>query len=221
MGPYRCRISRFAQATACAISCLLATSTGVQAQRVAQAAAEPDSETARVSELPDEAFVVGRRETHVRLVTVKDPTLAMILSVGAPGMGQIYTDRWVRGLAFMGGVAASLVAVGLAADNQRLRLEDYDRADRGGNDDGVVQVAEFQAWEDNPRRDFGDISTARTAVIVGGLAAAGALYIWNVFDARTCAEDHNRRLYSDLTGVQLGLGMSPTGVAQGRLTLVF
>ena len=151
------RVLGWAPAVLCAVLYVLLAAPGVPAQAAA--------DSAHFSELPDEAVVLGRRDTHVRLVVVKDPTLAMVLSVGAPGMGQIYAGRWQRGLAFMGGVAASLVAVGLAADELPLRLEDYDRQERGGNGDGVVQVAEHQKWEDNPRREFGDISTARRAVI--------------------------------------------------------
>ncbi len=171
--------------------------------------------------LPGEAVVIGRTERHLRLVIPKDPTLAMILSVGTPGMGQIYVGRWQRGLGFLGGVAASLVAVGLATDGMSLTVADYDKLDRGGNGDETVQVAEYRRWEKDPMRDFGDISTNRKAIILGGLAMAMTLYAWNIYDARECALDHNRKLYADLTGTNLSFGVNPRGAPEARVSLAF
>jgi len=190
---------------------------GILAASAAQAQPSPAADDSTY----DEAIVIGRRETHVRLMGLKDPNLAVILSVGLPGVGQYYVGEWQKGVAFLGGVAASLVAVGLAGDNLSLTVEDYDKLERGGNNDGVVDVDEFRQWEKDPRRDFNDLSTARKAIIFGGLGTALGLYVWNIVDAHSSAIEYNRRLYAELTGVRLGLGVDPHGVARWQLTFAF
>jgi len=170
---------------------------------------------------PDEIIAIGRREGYVRLVVVKDPAMATILSIGTPGVGQLYVGDWGRGLAFLGGIAASVVTVGVAGRSLDLTAEDYDSPARGGNGDEVVQFEEYRRWVDKPRGDFGDLSAGRKVAIIGGLTAAAGLYVWNIVDAHRCAVAHNRRLYSELTGIRLSLGVSPTGAPQGQLRLTF
>jgi hypothetical protein len=165
---------------------------------------------------PDEIIAIGKRETHIRLVVVKDPTLASILSIGTPGLGHIYVGRWQRGFAFLGGVAASIVSVGLAGDNLNLTVKDYDL-----NGNNVVEHDEYQAWEDKPRRDFGDLSTTRQAVILGGLGTAIGLYVWAIVDANHVAKDHNRTLYRELSNISFRMGVDPRGRTAGMLSFAF
>ena len=159
----------------------------------------------------NEALVLGVNEVHYRLVTWKDPTLAAILSIGTPGLGQVYTGRWRRGAAFFGGVVGCLVVSGLAGDELDLSPEDFDTPDRGGNGNGEVDLAEYLEWDDNRYRDFSEISTGRKAAVIGGLTGALALYVWNVIDAHSCAEEYNRNLYGELSRMNLSVGATPDG----------
>ena len=172
-------------------------------------------------QIPDEVVVLGKRETHIRLVTVKDPILAAILSGGTPGMGQIYVGRWQRGLVFLGGVAASVVAMGLAGDNLSLTVADYDKPAYDGNGDGKVDVDEYRRWEKEPTKDFSELSTTRKAIVIGGLTTAVGLYIWSIVDANLIAKEHNRQLYRELSGMQLSFAVSPDGIPRGGLSFSF
>ena len=192
---------------------VLTCSQGASAQ--AASPAVPESQT------EDQAIVIGRREQHIQLVPLKDANLAAILSIGTPGLGQFYVGSWQKGLAFLGGVAGSLVAVGLAADNLSLSVGDYDDVGRGGNGDSVLNVAEYERWQNNPRRDFADLSTARKAVIIGGFGTALGLYVWNIVDAQSSAIEHNRRIYAQLTGIRVSLVVDPYGTARGQVSIPF
>jgi|SaaInl4_150m_RNA_FD_contig_61_364345_length_1074_multi_4_in_0_out_0_2 hypothetical protein len=200
---------------------ILVTAVPVYAQsdEDAQVSVQDQLERSTQSDIPETAIVLGLRETHFEIVMPKDPILAGILSAGFPGMGQIYTGNWTRGLAFMGGVAASLISVGLAGDELQLTAEDYDAVARGGDGNNIVTFDEYQAWEDNPNGDFADLSTPRQAIIIGGLGAALGLYVWSTVDAYVQANNHNRRLYSKLTGMQVSVGVTPDGRTQARFSL--
>lgn len=189
------------------------------AQRAASARDSSGAMRAERESLPLEALVLGARETHVRLVIPKDPVLSAILSAGVPGMGQLYVGNWPRGLAFFGGVTASLVAVGLAGDELNLDAIDYDAPSRGGNGDAIIDPAEYDRWARDPYGDFGDLSTMRKAAVIGGLSAALGLYAWNVVDAYGVANDHNRRLYSRLSGMRVSIGVAPDGRARAGISL--
>ena len=171
----------------------------------------PPDQQARPARMRD-AVVIGEQQATIRLMPLKDPNLAAILALGTPGMGHFYVGNWKRGAAFLTGVMGSVVAVGLAGDNLALTVEDYDTPARGGNANGVVEVAEYRAWEKKRTRDLSEISTARKAVMLTGLTSALGLYVWNIFDAHSQAEDYNRQLYRDLTGVRVGLCPGPHGM---------
>jgi hypothetical protein len=158
-----------------------------------------------------DAVVIGERTTTVQLMPLKDPNLAAILAFGTPGLGHLYVGKWKRGAAFFGGILVSFAAAGIAADNMQLTVEDYDIG-RGGDNDGIVDVLEYRNWEKNKTRDFSEISTARKAVLIGGAGTAFGLYIWNIIDAHSQAEQYNRNLYSELTGMRIGLCPTPNGM---------
>jgi len=198
---------------------LLVAVMSIGAMRDARAEGAPEGTP--TGDEAEEAVAIGLREKHVQLVPLKDANLAVILSIGTPGMGQFYVGEWQKGLAFLGGVAGSLVAVGLAADNLALSVEDYDKLDRSGNENHLVDVAEYMRWQDNPRRGFGDLSTGRKAVMIGGFGTALGLYVWNIIDARSTALEHNRRLYAELTGIRVSLGPDPRGSVRAQFTIAF
>lgn len=187
---------------------------------IAQSSGTATTDTS-AAPLHDEVFVLGVQETHYRLVIPKDPILATFLSIGFPGSGQMYTGKWMRGVAFMGGFAAAVTAIGVGGSDLSLTLGDFDDPARGGNGDGVIDFDEHERWVDDPHKDFSELSTARKAVIIGGMSTAIGLYVWNVIDAYHVAKDHNRRLYSRLSRVQVGMGVDQYGctVAQIRLPL--
>jgi hypothetical protein len=158
-----------------------------------------------------DAVVIGERTTNVQLMPLKDPNLAAIIALATPGMGHLYVGNWKRGAAFFGGVLGAFAVAGIAGDNMQLTVEDYDIG-RGGNNDGVVDVQEYRNWEKNKTRDFSEISTARKAVLIGGAGTAFGLYIWNIIDAHSQAEQYIRNLYSELTGMRIGLCPTPNGM---------
>jgi hypothetical protein len=165
---------------------------------------------------PDGIIAFGKRETHVRLVLPKDPMLASILSLGTPGLGHIYVGRWQRGLAFMGGVGASVIAAGIAGRDLDKKLSDYD-----ANNDGVVGHDEYREWRDNPISGFSNLSATEQAVVIGGIGTAIGLYVWSIVDAHHVAKDHNRKLYRELSNISFRMGVDPKGRTAGMLSFAF
>ena len=90
----------------------------------------------------------------------------------------------------------------------KLKLWDYDRADFGGNGDGLISALEAKNWEENKYEDdaFNRLSGGRKAGIVASAVTGLSIYIWNVVDARRLAKAHNREVMDrkvDL-GMQFG-----------------
>ena len=175
--------------------------------------------TTHAQRIEESPYPAPTAELAPELTLAKDPMLAAILSSGTPGLGQIYVGRWQRGLAFLGGIAASLVAAGIAADPIDRDFDEY-LADRG-IDPAVATVHDYDDWTWNRSGDFGDLSATRKAVAIGGVGAALGLYIWNIFDARSCAREHNRQLVQRTDRVQFGFGVGPDGVPRGQLSFRF
>jgi len=192
----------------------------IASPRYAQSAIAAATDTS-ATPLHTETLVLGMQETHYRLVIPKDPVLAAFLSIGVPGTGQMYVGKWVRGAMFMGGMVAAVTAVGIGGNNLSLTIEDFDDPARGGDGDGVIDFDEHKRWADNPYKDFSELSAGRKAAVIGGMTTVIGLYVWNVIDAYHVANDHNRQLYSRLSGVQVGMGVDQHGrtVAQVRLPL--
>jgi hypothetical protein len=147
----------------------------------------------------------------------KDPVVAMYLSATLPGLGQIYTGDKKRGFLFLGSIIGAFGAAYASYEPARLHLADYDSTDFGGNGDGLLSTAEAQNWEDRKGEDtaFDRLSTGRKAGLVTGAAVGAVLYIWNVFDARARAHDHNRELAQRRISIGLQAGRDRAAVALG------
>ncbi len=193
-----------------------------------------------------EALVLGRAERHVRLVFTKDPLLAVYLSTTVPGLGQIYAGQWQRGTLFLGGIFASVSAAYVATLDTRADLWDYEGWDselnggkgafrtqeqdqaeidqgRQGLLNGQIDYLEYRAWSDGElnRDRFSQLSGAEKFIWYGGVTTAIGLYVWNIYDAYSQAQQYNRKLYHDLTGVQLGMTFGADGRPRAQLSLPF
>lgn len=143
----------------------------------------------------------------------KDPFVATYLSATLPGLGQRYVGSDKRGFLFL---AATIGAFGSAIvfyKPAELTVADYDKTDFGGDGDGILSVTEALNWQGKKFEDesFGRLSTTRKVGAVTGLVAGIGLYIWNIFDAHTLANDHNRLLVQ--RKVNLGLQVGPDQAA--------
>jgi hypothetical protein len=190
-----------ATVTALAFLAALAATSGAQAQTPADRPASGQSQPASLStiELP------------------KDPVVAMYLSATLPGLGQIYTGDKTRGVLFMASILGAFGAAYAAYEPAELHLSDYDLSAFGGKGDGVISAIEARNWEEHEFADtaFDRLSNGRKAGLITGAAVGAGLYIWNIFDARARAHDHNRRLAQRRVSVGLQAGRDRAGVALG------
>ena len=147
----------------------------------------------------------------------KDPVAAMYFSAVVPGFGQIYTGDYKRGLLFLGSIIGAFGAAYASYEPAQLHLADYDSTAFGGNGDGLLNTAETQNWEDQKFQDdaFDRLSTGRKVGLVTGAAVGAGLYIWNIFDARTRAHNHNRQLAQRRISIGLQAGRDRAGIALG------
>jgi hypothetical protein len=147
----------------------------------------------------------------------KDPVAAMYFSAVVPGFGQIYTGDYKRGLLFLGSIIGAFGAAYASYEPAQLHLADYDSTAFGGNGDGLLNTVETQNWEDHKFEDdaFDRLSTGRKVGLVTGAAVGAGLYIWNIFDARTRAHNHNNRLAQRRISIGLQAGRDRAGVALG------
>jgi hypothetical protein len=190
-----------ATVTALAFVAALATTSGAQAQTTVDPPASGLAQPATLStiELP------------------KDPVVAMYLSATLPGLGQIYAGDKTRGFLFMASILGAFGAAYASYEPAELHLSDYDLSAFGGNGDGLVSANEARNWEEHKFADtaFDRLSTGRKAGLIAGAAAGAGLYIWNIFDARARAHDHNRRLAQRRVSIGLEAGRDRAGVALG------
>ena len=147
----------------------------------------------------------------------KDPLVAMYLSATLPGLGQIYTGDKKRGFLFMASVIGAFGAAYASYEPAQLHLADYDQAAFGGNGDGLISTIEAKNWEERKFEDtaFDRLSTGRKVGLVTGAAVGAGLYIWNIFDARARAHDHNRDLAQRRISIGLQASRDRAGVVLG------
>lgn len=147
----------------------------------------------------------------------KDPLIAMYLSATLPGLGQIYTGDKARGFLFMASIIGAFGAAYASYEPAQLHLADYDEAAFGGNGDGLISTIEAKNWDERKFTDtaFDRLSNGRKAGLITGAAVGAGLYIWNIFDARARARDHNRDLAQRRISVGLHASHDRAGVALG------
>lgn len=146
---------------------------------------------------------------------LKDPMIAGLMSAAVPGLGQIYSGKKGRGLAFFVATVGALGATAAFAEPADLDLMDYDRIEYGGNGDGVMSVAELQNWEDGEFQDdaFADLSTGRKVGAVTSGVVGLSLYVWNIIDARRSSRDYNRKVVQRRIDLGLIQTANQTGLA--------
>ncbi len=147
----------------------------------------------------------------------KDPLVAMYLSATLPGLGQIYTGDKARGFLFMASVVGAFGAAYAAYEPALLHLADYDKGVYGGNGDGLLSTTEAQNWQDRKfeKTAFDSLSSGRKAGLITGAAVGAGLYLWNIFDARSRAHDHNRALAQRRVSMALDAAPNRVGLAVG------
>jgi hypothetical protein len=130
----------------------------------------------------------------------KDERLGVLLSLSAPGVGQIYAGNTWRGIGIMAAEAVCMgVVVGVTERPKKIKVEDIN-----GNT--------HEIWtKRNPKLKGGEIAAVATA----GVAGLG-IYIWQLFDARNCVKKHNKE-----QGFDVGLGVLPNGGTGFSLNMTF
>ena len=153
--------------------------------------------------------------TSGKIEFYKDPLVATYLSASMPGLGQFYAGNKKRGLFFLTSIVGAFGSAYAFYKPAELKLADYDKTDFGGNADGLLSVGEAQNWQDNKFEDeaFDKLSTGRKVGAISGVAAGLGLYIWNIIDARSQANNHNQRLAQRRINLGLQAGPDRAGLA--------
>ncbi len=130
----------------------------------------------------------------------KDESLGVILSLGTPGMGQIYAGKTWRGIGIMAAEAVCAgVVIGITENRTKIKIEDVN-----GNIHNL--------WtKNNKKLSGGEIAAVATA----GVAGLG-IYIWQLCDAKRCVQRYNRE-----RGFDVGFGAIPNGAACFSLNVKF
>lgn len=171
-----------------------------------------------LAQTPTDPAPSGQTQTKTPTIELpKDPLVAMYLSATLPGLGQIYAGDKARGFVFMASVIGAFGAAYALYEPAQLHLADYDKAAFGGNGDGLISTIEAKNWDERKFEDaaFDRLSTARKVGLVAGAAVGAGLYIWNVFDARARAHDHNRDLAQRRISIGLQASLDRAGVVLG------
>lgn len=137
--------------------------------------------------------------TNAQQKIQKDERLGVILSLGAPGFGQIYAGKTWRGIgiAFTEAICAGVVT-GIAAE-RKVIVTDIE------GDDYEVRTTKIKKLSN------GEVAAVASAAVVGV-----GVYIWQLFDARKCVRNHNKA-----QGFDVGMTMMETGKPGVSLSMNF
>ena len=129
----------------------------------------------------------------------KDERLGVILSLSAPGLGQIYAGNTWRGvgIALSEAICAGVVT-GIAAE-RKVIVTDIE------GDDYEVRSTKIKKLSN------GEVAAVATAAVAGV-----GIYIWQIFDARNCVKKHNKA-----QGFDVGMTMMDNGRPGVNLSLNF
>lgn len=130
----------------------------------------------------------------------KDERLAVILSLSAPGFGQIYAGNTWRGIGIAAAEAICAgVVVGVAEQSRKIKIQD-------------VNGHEYEVMSNKTKKlSNGEITAVATAVVAGA-----GIYIWQLFDARKCVQQHN-----NAKGFDVGMALMENGRPGVRLQVDF
>jgi len=112
------------------------------------------------------------------IVIAKDPFLAGLLSAEMPGLGQMYSGKWLKGGLFLVGTVGCYITASAYSD-------------RAGN-----EALTAEAQEQNKRLSG--------LFVLAGLS----MHVWNIIDSYKTANRHNIRMLENrarLGGLDLGL----------------
>ncbi len=130
----------------------------------------------------------------------KDETLGILLSLSSPGIGQIYAGKTWRGVGILAAEAVCFgVVAGLVQRPKKIEIKDV----KGDSYDIMANR--------NMKLSNGEIAGIATAALAGL-----GIYVWQVFDARKCVNQHNKE-----QGFEVGLGALPNGGGGLSLRLNF
>ncbi|MBL7959653.1 hypothetical protein JNL27_05370 [bacterium] len=137
--------------------------------------------------------------TNAQQKIQKDERLGVILSLGAPGFGQIYAGKTWRGIGivFTEAICAGVVT-GIAAE-RKVIVTDIE------GDDYEVRTTKIKKLSN------GEVAAVASAAVVGV-----GVYIWQLFDARKCVRNHNKA-----QGFDVGMTMMDNGRPGASLRLTF
>ena len=132
-----------------------------------------------------------------------------------PGLGQFYSGKKKRGFLFLTSIVGAFGSAYAFYKPAELDLADYDKPEFGGNGDGLLSVVEAQNWNDREYEGeaFDRLSTTRKVGAITSVAAGIGLYIWNIIDARSPANNHNQRLAQRRVNLGLQAGPDHAGLA--------
>ena len=130
----------------------------------------------------------------------KDERLGVILSLSAPGFGQIYAGNTWRGIGIMAveGICAGVVA-GVAAESRKIKVMGVD-----GDEYEVMSTK-------TKKLSNGEVAAVATAAVAGV-----GIYIWQLFDASKCVRNHNKA-----QGFDVGMTMMENGKPGVSLSMNF
>ncbi|MBI4722238.1 MAG: hypothetical protein HY769_04460 [Candidatus Stahlbacteria bacterium] len=146
---------------------------------------------------------VGITDWQITIIP-KDPLIAGLMSILSPGLGQIYCQKYVRGVAFLGGEIGCFV---LASTIAGVRNKEYTYivTDEAGIDHKLTRSETISNWA--------DLTELEKGCVVGLILSGVGVHIWNIIDAYYLAQKHNREHLGWLMNIdmQLGYGTSRPG----------
>ena len=147
------------------------------------------------SEVQPAGMIVER--TTKEIIIPKDPLISSFLSLSIPGLGQIYSQRYLRGVLFFGAEIICFITAGIVSNQGSYEHTITDN-------DGDTHTLEGN--------DFDSLNNASKAAVISSLAVGIGLHIWNVIDAHHVARDYNRKAFqlSESTPA-FSIGIAPDG----------
>lgn len=130
----------------------------------------------------------------------KDERLGVLISLSAPGFGQIYAGNTWRGvgIALSEAICAGVVA-GIAAESRNVKVMGTD-----GH--------EYEVMSNKTKK----LSNGEVAAVATAAVAGAGIYIWQLFDARNCVRKHNKA-----QGFDVGMTMLDNGRPGVNLSMKF
>ncbi|MFA5032016.1 MAG: hypothetical protein WC614_03250 [bacterium] len=126
----------------------------------------------------------------------KDPLVAGLFSITCPGLGQIYCQKYLRGVTYFASEMGCFILASTLAGTKNVEYT-WTATDENGEEKELTTTETINKWD--------ELSGLERAGVVGLIMGGVGIHIWNIRDAYNLAQEHNQRL-SWIGNVDLQLG---------------